>query len=173
MTNAGRHGRGKAPARPRPRRSARPTPPTHSPQATSSPQARAAAGVCAAARLPSDDDSHLPPRDRGAVRAYARDAVDARRPRPILLFMPAFAVMLITTFGPASQLGRNLLVGSLVVLAVVVVDAVILGTSIIRMARSEFPDAQVSGPATGWYVFMRAHRPRGMRTPAPRVRPAG
>ena len=123
-------------------------------------------------RLPPwPDDDQLPARERGPVRAYVRDAVDARGPRPILLFMPAFALGLICAFGPPSELAHNILLGCLAVLAVVILDAVLLGRSIIRMSRAEFPKSQISGPATGWYVFMRAHRPRSMRLPRPRVSP--
>jgi hypothetical protein len=104
------------------------------------------------------------------VRAYLRDVVDVRH-RLVGLFMPVFAVALITALGPASDLQRYLLSGSLVVLAAMVVDAVLLGRSVTAMARAEFPNAQVSGPGTAWYAFMRAHRPRRMRLPAPRVSP--
>ena len=112
-------------------------------------------------------DELLPPWERGPVRAFVRDAVDARGPRPMLLFMPAFAVALITYFGPQSELGHILLLISLAALAVVAVDALLLGTSLLRAAREAFPGERVGGFATGWYVFMRAHRPRSMRRPPP------
>jgi hypothetical protein len=120
---------------------------------------------------PLPGDELLQVRDRGAVRAYVRDAVDARRIRLTALFVPAFGLAMITAVGPSSELGTNLLIGSLVVLAVVAVDAYLLGSAIVRMARAEFPKAQISGPATGWYVFMRAHRPRSLRLPRTRVSP--
>ena len=119
---------------------------------------------------PAYDDETLPPWERGPVRRCARDAVDARGPRLLLLFMPAFALALITGFGPKSDLGHTLLLASLAVLAVVAVDAVVLGSSIVGAARREFSKAQVNAFSTGWYVFMRAHRPRSMRRPAPLVR---
>jgi hypothetical protein len=112
-------------------------------------------------------DELLPPWERGPVRAFVRDAVDARGPRPMLLFMPAFAVALITYFGPQSDLGHTLLLVSLAALAVVAVDALLLGFSLVRAARQAFPGERVNGVATGWYVFMRAHRPRSMRRPPP------
>lgn len=116
-----------------------------------------------------DADRLLPPWERGPVRAFVRDAVDARGPRPLLLlFMPAFALALITIFGPASELGRWLLLGSLAVLAVVAVDALLLGSQLVRAARRAFPGTPVPAAGTCWYVFMRAHRPRSMRRPPPR-----
>jgi len=101
------------------------------------------------------------------VRAFVRDAVDAHGPRLTLLFMPAFALALITIFGPRSSLGDYLKAASLAVLAVVAVDAALLGSSIIRAARHAFPAERVPRFATAWYVFMRAHRPRSMRRPPP------
>jgi hypothetical protein len=53
------------------------------------------------------------------------------------------------------------------VLAVVAVDAALLGSSIIRAARQAFAAERVPRFATAWYVFMRAHRPRSMRRPPP------
>ena len=72
-------------------------------------------------------DEQLPPWERGPVRAFVRDAVDAHGPRLTLLFMPAFALALITIFGPRSELGDYLKAASLAVLAVVAVDAALLG----------------------------------------------
>jgi hypothetical protein len=115
-------------------------------------------------------EEHLHPRDRGPVRAYVRDVVDARR-RLVGLFMPAFACALISWYSPASGLRTILLTVGLVALAVVVTDAIVLGVQVVRMARLEFPKTQVSAWRTGWYAFMRAHRPRRMRRPAPRVSP--
>ncbi len=112
-------------------------------------------------------DELLPPWERGPVRGFVRDAVDARGPRPMLLFMPAFAVVLITVFGPQSELGRALMLAGLAALAVVAADAVLLGGSITQAARQAFPGQRVGRLPTTWYVFMRSHRPRSMRRPAP------
>jgi hypothetical protein len=125
----------------------------------------AATGPRRAGTLPPDEQ--LPPWERGPVRAFVRDAVDAHGPRLTLLFMPAFALALITIFGPRSELGDYLKAASLAVLAVVAVDAALLGSSIIRAARQAFPAERVPRFATAWYVFMRAHRPRSMRRPPP------
>ena len=113
-------------------------------------------------------DSALHPRDRGPVRAYVRDVVDSRRSL-VGLFVPAFGGVLITTLGPASELQATLQVVSLAALAVSLAAAVVLGVNVTRMARAEFPKAQVDGLPTGFYAFMRAHRPRSTRLPPPRV----
>jgi hypothetical protein len=117
-------------------------------------------------------DGDLPPGDRGPVRAFVRDEVDSRR-RLVGLFLPVLGVVTIAALGPASDLQRNVLFASLVVLAAVAVDAVLMGVTITRAARAEFPGEPVPGPATGWYAFLRAHRARSVRRPPPRVAPGG
>jgi hypothetical protein len=116
-------------------------------------------------------DEALHPRDRGPVRAYVRDLVDARRAGPVSLFVPGFGGTLIAALGPASSLQRWLLIGCSVLLAVAVADAVLLGGTVVRRVRARFPDVDVDGPRTGWYAFMRAHRMRSMRLPRPQVDP--
>ncbi|MEN3300732.1 DUF3043 domain-containing protein [Pseudonocardia sp.] len=148
----------------KPVRTARPVPP----ERPRSPGPANTAAAAATAAGPADAD--LQPRDRGPVRALVRDLVDARR-RLVGLFAPVFGLVLITTFGPASDLQHQLWLGGLAALAVIAVDALLLGRAVTTAARAEFPDARVSAPATTWYAFMRAHRPRNTRRPAPRVRP--
>lgn len=118
---------------------------------------------------PVDHHDLLPPWDRGPVRAYVRDVVDSRR-HLTGLFMPFFAMALITIAGPASELADVLRTVSLVALAVMAVEVLARGLTITRMARAEFPDLQVNAVSTTNYAFMRMHRPRSMRKPAPRLR---
>jgi hypothetical protein len=117
-------------------------------------------------------DRDLAPHDRGPVRAFIRDEVDARR-RLVGLFLPVLGVVVISVFAPASDLQRTALMVSLALLAAVVADAVVMGVSLTRAARAAFPDEPVPGLATGWYAFLRAHRSRSVRRPPPRVAPRG
>jgi hypothetical protein len=117
-------------------------------------------------------DADLPPGDRGPVRAFVRDAVDSRR-RLVGLLLPVLGVVVICAVGPASDLQRYLLFGSLALLALVAADAVRMGVDITRAARAELPGEPVPGLATGWYAFLRAHRSRHVRRPPPRVTPGG
>ncbi len=89
-------------------------------------------------RSTSPATSSSPHATAGAVRAYVRDVVDSRR-RLLGFFMPVFAMALITTVGPASELGRNLQLGSLAILAVMAVEAVYL-------ARGDLPDGTCGVP---------------------------
>jgi Protein of unknown function (DUF3043) len=123
-------------------------------------------------RRPDPNDTHLPPHDRGPVRAFVRDEVDARR-RLTGAFLPVLGIVIISALSPASDWQRYALFGSLAVLALVLADAVLMGVVITRAARAAFPDETVPGPATGWYAFLRAHRSRQLRRPPPRVTPGG
>lgn len=121
----------------------------------------------ASSRKPPPDEA-LHPRDRGPVRAYVRDVVDARRGL-VGLFVPGFGGTLISALSPASDLQRWLLVICVALLAVALVDALLLGRKVTRQARARFPDEVVDGRRTGFYAFMRAHRMRSLRLPPPRV----
>jgi hypothetical protein len=85
--------------------------------------------------------------------------------------MPAFALALITTVGPVSELQRTLQLVSFVALGLLTVEMLARGIVYTRMARAEFPDRRVNLASSTFYVFMRAHRPRSMRKPAPLVHP--
>ena len=117
-------------------------------------------------------DRDLAPYDRGPVRAFVRDEVDARR-RLVGAFLPVLGIVVISAFSPASDWQRYALYISLAALAAIVADAVLMGVTITRAAREAFPDESVPGLATGWYAFLRAHRSRSVRRPPPRVAPRG
>jgi hypothetical protein len=117
-------------------------------------------------------DRDLAPYDRGPVRAFVRDEVDARR-RLVGAFLPVLGIVVISAFSPASDWQRYALYISLAALAAIVADAVLMGVTITRAAREALPDESVPGLATGWYAFLRAHRSRSVRRPPPRVAPRG
>jgi drug/metabolite transporter (DMT)-like permease len=98
--------------------------------------------------------------------------VDARH-RLVGAFLPVLGIVIISVLSPASDWQRYALFGSLAALAVILADAVVMGVSVTREARAAFPGEQVPGLATGWYAFLRAHRSRALRRPAPRVSPGG
>jgi hypothetical protein len=117
-------------------------------------------------------DRELAPHDRGPVRAFVRDEVDARR-RLVGAFLPVLGAVVISALSPASDWQRYALVASLALLAAIAVDAVAMGVSLTRAAREALPGEPVPGFATGWYAFLRAHRARASRRPPPRVAPRG
>lgn len=117
--------------------------------------------------MAAGDDRYLTKRDRGPVRALARDIVDARRNMGSVFLIVALLV-LITYSLPASarSLAMSLV---LVVFLMVAVDSFALGRRIRKIVRERYPDEPAHGVA--WYGIQRAMMIRRFRMPKPRVRP--
>jgi hypothetical protein len=128
-------------------------------QASKRPEARAAAA--------RGDDSYLPARDRGPVRRYVRDIVDARR-NVGSFFLVIAVVALVGTIAP-SAIVKNyaslLLFGFFLVM---IVDSVILSRRIKSKVAERFPKEQ---PTRGlaWYGISRSTMIRRWRFPKPDV----
>jgi hypothetical protein len=110
----------------------------------------------------------LPPRDRGPVKALARDYVDSRR-RASEYYMYGLLVLLVLLFIP------NLIVKTIVpllVLAAVLVmaiEGVFIGRRAKALAAERMPGESNRG--LGLYAAMRALQIRKLRVPKPRVDP--
>ena len=124
-------------------------------------------------RMMAGDERYLLPRDRGKVRAYDRDLVDARRnvagillPIAVLSFVILLVpVQLIQAYGPLVLL---------VAIAAAVIDSIIFGRQISKKVAAKFPQGDSSGQSTkgyslGFYAFNRACLIRRWRAPRPRV----
>lgn len=133
-----------------------------------SKDARRAAALDRRKRMDAGDDRVLLPRDRGPVKAYIRDVVDSR-PHIMGLFMPLAVIVLISVLLPIPSVQQYLSLFSLVALAVMVTEGVLLGMRTTRQAREKFPNEKISGFGTGWYAFTRASQLRRLRVPKPRV----
>ncbi|GAA1880168.1 DUF3043 domain-containing protein [Pseudonocardia ailaonensis] len=120
------------------------------------------------ARMDAGDDRVLLPRDRGPVKAYVRDVVDSKR-HLMGLFMPLAVIVLISVLLPIPSIQQYLSLFSLVVLAVMVGEGVLLGMRTTRAARAKFPEERISGLGLGWYTFTRASQIRKLRVPKPKV----
>ncbi|WP_197027799.1 MULTISPECIES: DUF3043 domain-containing protein [Rhodococcus] len=121
------------------------------------------------ARMMAGEDKFLLPRDKGPVRAYARDLVDSRR-NFVGLFMPMALILLVALFlSPEVQ--------SIVTLALFImmifmgIDGYLLGRRVNNKVRDRFPETPDGGFKLGWYSFVRASQVRKMRAPKPRVGP--
>lgn len=117
--------------------------------------------------LRTGDERHLPPRDRGPVKRYARDMVDTRR-SVAEFFLPLAVVILVLTFTSSTQLKA---VGSTLWLALVVlivVDSVVLAMRLKRGLRRSYPDENHRGALP--YALMRSLQIRRFRLPPPRVK---
>jgi hypothetical protein len=108
----------------------------------------------------------LPPKDRGPVRALARDVVDARRGvGEYYMFMVVLLVVLLVVPGTSTKIIADLVV--VVLLLVVVVEALLVGNKVKRLAAQRFPNESTRGVV--WYAATRGIQLRRMRIPKPRV----
>jgi Protein of unknown function (DUF3043) len=125
-------------------------------------------------RMMRGDDTAVLPRDRGPVRRYVRDLVDARRNLAGLLMPVLLIAFAASLFNPLAQLLS--LVVMLTVLLASILDSYVSGRQIARKVRERFPNGDPTGLKTrgfsiGYYAFNRAMLPRRMRAPRTRYRP--
>jgi hypothetical protein len=119
------------------------------------------------AALKAGDERKLPLRDRGPVRKYARDLVDARR-SVAEFFLPFALVILVLSFAPDNQwkaIGSTLW---LVLVVLIVVDSVVMAMRLRRGLRKNLPDQPTKGVLP--YALMRSMQIRRFRLPPPRLR---
>lgn len=118
-------------------------------------------------RMMAGEEGYLLPRDQGPVRRYVRDVVDSRR-NLLGLFMPATLFLLFVMFAvPQVQLYMS--PAMLVLMAVMALDALILGRKVTRMVDAKFPKNTESRWKLGLYAASRASQMRRMRAPKPQV----
>lgn len=113
------------------------------------------------------EEKFLPPRDKGAVRRYVRDFVDARLSIGTLA-MPMMIVVLVLTFinDPQWRLIANIVLWAFV--AVVVLDSVLLAWQLRRAIGAKFGKKDAKGH--GWYATMRTVQLPFMRMPKPQTK---
>lgn len=118
-------------------------------------------------RMMAGDEDYLLPRDQGPVRRFARDVVDARR-NALGLFMPSTLVLLFGMFA-VPQLQFYMSPAMLLLMAVMIVDAVLLGRKVGKLVDEKFPGNTESSWKLGLYAAGRASQLRRMRAPRPQV----
>ncbi|MBA8825589.1 hypothetical protein FHX42_002955 [Saccharopolyspora lacisalsi] len=121
-------------------------------------------------RMMAGDDRYLMPRDRGPVRAYARDIVDSRR-HLMGLFMPLVLIVFATTLVQNLVVQQYATLACLVLLLTMIFEGTMLGWVVNKRVRAKYPDAKDRSFALGWYSFTRAMQIRKLRVPRPRVTP--
>ena len=119
-------------------------------------------------RMMAGDDAYLLPRDKGPVRALARDIVDARRISVLGLFMPA-ALGLIFVMLAVPQVQYYISPAMLILMGIMIVDGLFLGRKVNRLVDEKYPDHTEGGWKLGFYAASRASQLRRMRAPRPRV----
>ena len=146
-------------------------------------EARRAQQTEARAALMSGDENRLPARDRGPVKAWVRDKVDARISAGEI-FIPVAILVLVMGFVRIQWVQVALLYVWVIMLVAVVLDALYLSFTIRRGLREQFPDADprinvghddrgrlVYGPKGAiLYGILRSRQMRIMRLPKPKLR---
>ena len=108
----------------------------------------------------------LPPKDRGPVRALARDVVDSRRGLAeyyLIAVVPIF-VLLFLRVGKLQLIADALVI---VILIVVIGEGYFVGRKVERLARERFPGKSTRGIRL--YTALRGTQMRKLRVPKPRV----
>ncbi|MCI0385615.1 DUF3043 domain-containing protein [Streptomyces sp. CNQ085] len=116
--------------------------------------------------LAGGDERYLPARDRGPVRRYARDFVDAKW-HVAEFFLPLAVVILILSMMPSMQVKNASLLLWLGVIVMIVVDSVLTGFRLKKALAERFPDENRRGALA--YALMRTLQMRRMRLPKPQI----
>lgn len=119
--------------------------------------------------LRAGDERLLPARDRGPVRAFVRDIVDARRNAGGLFLLVA-AVVFAGYFTPDARIRAGAVSLWSVVFVLIVLDSVILGLRIRKLVNERFPERAEGTGTLVWYGVTRATMIRRWRMPKARVR---
>ncbi len=117
--------------------------------------------------LLSGDERHLPARDRGPVRRFARDFVDAKW-HVAEFFLPIAVLILVLSMMPSLQLRNIALLMWLAVILMIVADSVLLTRRLKKQLRARFPDENLRGASA--YALMRTMQMRRMRLPKPQIK---
>jgi len=128
---------------------------------------RAAANARMRQGIRNGDEKFLPDRDRGPVRRFIRDWVDARLTF-IELLLPALIIVMMLSLSSSRNmqtLGNSLYT---VLWLLVIIDVVWMFFRLGRELKRRFPNQQI----TGWrfYSIMRAMQLRPLRIPKPQVK---
>ncbi len=116
----------------------------------------------------SGDDSGLPARDKGPVRRYMRDYIDARRNLAEFM-LPVMLVVLALSFLRTSTILFFVTILTYTVLLVAVADTFLMYHGLKKRLRAKFGDEAAGAKGNGMYAAMRAFQLRRSRMPRPMV----
>ena len=110
----------------------------------------------------------LPARDRGAVRALARDYVDSRRLIVSEYILFGVVVLIIAIFALGSAKNSTLILYiELAIVGIIGVESLYHGAMVTRLAKQRLPGESTKG--ISWYIAKRSLRLRASRIPPARV----
>jgi hypothetical protein len=110
----------------------------------------------------------LPAKDKGPVRALARDLVDSRR-RVSEFYMYGLVVLLFLLFLHNKVMQTVLPLLLIVMVLIMIVEGYFVGRRVTALANERFPGQSTRG--IKMYAAMRALQIRQLRFPKPRVKP--
>ena len=123
--------------------------------------------------MSTGDERYLPARDKGPIKRYVRDYVDAR----FCLgetFLPLSILLIASMIGIQTrmpQVGLLLIMGLYAVFLLSILDAVVCWWLVRRRLRAKFgADKVQSQGMIFWYVFSRCFNLRRWRQPSPQVK---
>lgn len=116
--------------------------------------------------LVTGDERYLPLRDRGPVRRFARDFVDAKW-HVAEYFLPIAVLILVMSMLPSLQARNIALLLWLGVIVMIVFDSVLTSRRLKKALRARFPDENLRGASA--YALMRTLQMRRMRLPKPQI----
>ncbi len=143
------------------------TPRTRKEQAAAQRRQRSESSQKVRHAMKTGDERFLPPRDKGPVKRFIRDFVDARFSFIDLLLPVLLITMVMSYAGSVRMAGyaNSVLLGAL---ALVLVEMVMLRFRLRRELARRFPNEPTKG--TTYYAIMRALQMKFLRLPKPRVK---
>ena len=149
------------------RKKAMKTPMTRKEQARREREARAQLRDRQQAALRGEgDQTALPPRDRGPVKAFVRDVVD-RRYNVAEFLLPVLLVVLLLSFVEAPWAVAITLYAWMVMILATLFDELVMVRALKRQLRDRFPDSPSKG--TTAYAVLRSTQLRRFRLPKPQI----
>jgi len=127
----------------------------------------------ARAALLSGDEKYLSARDRGPVRRFVRDFIDARRTIGEYFLVIGLVIVMVSLW-PNPVVQNWAISAWFAVIVMIVAEAFFISYRLRRALASRFPEEK--GPHEGrrgavFYGIMRAFQLRRLRLPKPRVKP--
>lgn len=113
------------------------------------------------------DDKHMPARDKGPVRRFVRDFVDARFGFTELT-LPIMVLALVMQYSGQPSLVSTGITITMMLVLLVVLDVVWMRFRLRREVARRFPEAPMSGLL--FYAITRSLQIRPLRLPKPRVK---
>ncbi len=114
--------------------------------------------------MKTGDERYLPSRDRGPVRRFLRDYVDARFSF-IELMVPLLVASMILSYTGLAQLGNTILFTTIMV---ILFDVFMLRLRLRRQLATRFPDQSTKGATL--YAVMRSLQMKFLRLPKAQVK---